>query len=120
MIQDLSQPRAAVRMSVTEKKRLLSEWQQSNLKMKVFCEQKQISVNALKNWIKQFDMGRKRKSKVNQPGSFVALIPERSTLSHKLCKSENRGITSIFLILKIYAQYYESRRLHIRRLFKTI
>ncbi|WP_411914125.1 IS66 family insertion sequence element accessory protein TnpA [Chitinophaga pinensis] len=44
-----------------KKKRLLSEWQQSNLKMKVFCEQKQISVNALKNWIKQFDIGRKRK-----------------------------------------------------------
>ena len=45
------------------------------------------------------------------------------TLSHKLCKSENRGITSIFLILKTYAQYYESRRLHIRRLlkqFKTV
>ncbi|UPK72620.1 IS66 family insertion sequence element accessory protein TnpA [Chitinophaga filiformis] len=80
MSQDLSQPRdtATVRMSVTEKKRLLSEWQQSNLKMKVFCEQKHISVNALKNWIKQFDMGRKRKSKVNQPGSFVALIPERT------------------------------------------
>lgn len=79
MIQDLSQRRAgvAVRLSITEKNWLLSEWQQSTLKMKVFCEQKQISVNTLKNWTKQFDMGRKRKSKVNQPGSFVALLPER-------------------------------------------
>jgi hypothetical protein len=80
MSEELSRPgTAAVRRSVTEKKRLLAEWQRSNLKMKAFCEQKEVSVNALKNWIKQFDIGRKRKSKTNQPGSFVALIPERSS-----------------------------------------
>ncbi|WP_106603813.1 IS66 family insertion sequence element accessory protein TnpA [Chitinophaga ginsengisoli] len=69
------------RISVTEKKRLLSEWQQSSLKMKEFCEQKGISVSGLKTWIKQFDMGRKRKSGIVKAPSFVALIPEKSTYS---------------------------------------
>ncbi|WP_394331203.1 IS66 family insertion sequence element accessory protein TnpA, partial [Chitinophaga filiformis] len=65
------------RISVTEKKRLLSEWQQSSLKMKAFCEQNGISLSGLKTWMKQFDMGRKRKSKIIKAPSFVALIPEK-------------------------------------------
>lgn len=66
-----------VNRSVTEKKRLLSEWEKSTLKMKAFCEQKQISVNGLKAWIKQFDMGRKRKSTKRSSDSFITLVPER-------------------------------------------
>ena len=69
------------RISVTEKKRLLTEWQQSSLKMKAFCEQNGISLSGLKTWMKQFDMGRKRKSKMAKAPSFVALIPDKSTYS---------------------------------------
>ena len=67
----------ASRRSVTEKKRLLSEWQQSSLTMKLFCEQNRISVNMLKGWIKQFNMGRKRKSAKRGSDPFIALVPER-------------------------------------------
>jgi hypothetical protein len=66
-----------VNRSVTEKKRLLSEWEKSTLTMKIFCEQRQISVNGLKAWIKQFDIGRKRKSTKRSPDAFIALVPER-------------------------------------------
>jgi hypothetical protein len=45
--------------------------------MKVFCEQRQISVNGLIAWIKQFDMGRKRKSAKRKPDPFITLVPER-------------------------------------------
>jgi hypothetical protein len=66
-----------IHRSVTEKKRLLCEWEKSSLKMKVFCEQRQISVNALKAWIKQFNMGRKRKSAKRKTDPFITLVPER-------------------------------------------
>lgn len=69
------------RISVTEKKRLLSEWQQSSLKRKEFCEQKGISLSGLKTWMKQFDMGRKGKFQIVNASSFVTLIPEKSTYS---------------------------------------
>lgn len=69
------------RISVTEKKRLLSEWQQSSLKMKAFCAQNGISVSGLKTWIKQFDMGRKRRSAIIKASSFVALMPDKSAYS---------------------------------------
>ena len=48
------------RRSVTEKKKLLTEWQLSTLTMREFCVEKDISLSGLKTWIKQFDMGRKR------------------------------------------------------------
>lgn len=66
------------RRSVTEKKRLLSEWEQSPLKMNDFCKEKGISLSGLKTWMRQFDMGYKRKPRKSAAARFISLIPDRS------------------------------------------
>lgn len=69
------------RRSVREKKRILQAWQQSPLKMKAFCSENNISLSALKYWMKQFDMGRKRKSQKLSSSSFISLIPHVSAVT---------------------------------------
>ncbi|WP_110055811.1 hypothetical protein [Chitinophaga sp. S165] len=63
--------------SVTEKNRLLIEWQQSKVTMKSFCMEKGISLSGLKTWIKQFDMGRKRYPAKKIP-PFISVIPDQA------------------------------------------
>jgi len=64
------------RRSVREKKRLLQAWQQSPLKMKAFCSENDISLSALRYWMKQFNMEGKRKSLQPSSSSFISLIPQ--------------------------------------------
>ena len=95
------------RRSVTEKKQLLTEWQQSTLTMKKFCSEKEISLSRLKTWIKQFDMGRKRYPRKKVSSQFISIIPDRplhvSTPFAELLLSDNsrlvinQPVTATFL-----------------------
>lgn len=54
------------------------EWQQSNLTMKAFCLGKQISLSGPRTWIKQFDMGPKRRPKSKVANQLISIIPDRA------------------------------------------
>jgi hypothetical protein len=66
------------RRSINEKKKLLIEWQQSNLTMKAFCLEKKIPLSGLRTWIKQFDMGRKRPPRRKIANQFISIIPDQA------------------------------------------
>ncbi|SDF01011.1 IS66 family insertion sequence element accessory protein TnpA [Chitinophaga filiformis] len=66
------------RRSINEKKKLLMDWQQSNLTMKAFCLEKQIPLSGLRTWIKQFDMGRKRPPRRKVTNQFISIIPDQA------------------------------------------
>lgn len=61
---------ASSRKSISEKKVILSGWEQSRLRMIDYCAEQGISIHTLKYWMQQFKMGRKRGIKGN---GFVTL-----------------------------------------------
>jgi hypothetical protein len=61
---------ASPRKSISEKKVILSGWEQSRLRMSDYCAEQGISIHTLKYWMRQFKMGRKRGIKRS---GFVAL-----------------------------------------------
>lgn len=70
------------RKSVTEKRKILSEWQQSDKRMVDFCTEKGIGVSSLKTWMRQLDIGRKRSPrKKKEASSFITLIPDQPIIS---------------------------------------
>jgi hypothetical protein len=70
-------PTPTVRRSVTEKKKILADWQQSTLAMKEFCHERDISLSGLKTWIKQFGIGRKRHPRKKASAQFISIVPDR-------------------------------------------
>ena len=64
----------ASRKTISEKKSLIAQWEQSNQNMKVFCAEKGITLSSLSYWIRQFGRESKRNDKEK---SFIALELEK-------------------------------------------
>ena len=60
----------AFRKTISEKKALVAQWENSNQKMKVFCVEQGITLSSLSYWIRQFGSEGKR---INKEKSFIAL-----------------------------------------------
>lgn len=76
------QPRGSIpRRSINEKKRLLQSWEKSSLTMRTFCHENKISLSALKYWMRQFDMGRKRNSRRDNSSTFISHLPNSPSLT---------------------------------------
>lgn len=101
-------PKDAVpRKSVTEKKKILNEWQQSNLRMRDFCAEKGIGLSSLKNWMRQLDIGRKRSSpKKKEASPFITLIPDQPIISTlpfaELYIGDNRRLVINHLVSAVF------------------
>ena len=69
------------RKTISEKKALVAQWEQSSQKMKDFCTEKDITLSSLNYWIRQFRSDSKHSDKEK---SFIALELKKGPADYNL------------------------------------
>ena len=64
------------RKSISEKKAMVAQWEQSSQKMKAFCMEKGITLSSLNYWIRQF---RNKSEHIDKEKSFIALELQKAS-----------------------------------------